>query len=516
MSDQVEPAGDVQPAAQPNVIWLIDRSRIVDGRGFCQRARLLNYHVGPNGYGIQLKATKLPLMTGIAGHAGIAPILEWCRDNDDLIVQGLSVPSKEDETYLPVPAQVVRDAVKAAQEQYSAVIATRGFFNLEGTPDALEVVTEQNYLIEGLIWSWCLEVLPEVLRRGKIIEVEREGVLIFDCTCGLGEGILEMADHVARGCQGKGLQNRPDFIVETRHTFELEYHEFKTTGSDSVTFRDKWEVMIQMFATTLDVERRLGKHVQTVYVHGLIKGKREGEYNPDTGNRDGIIRQQSPFCYGFRNPGAPPMEPEQWAFSYKYWSEEEQRTKQLPRAYKKAPVWELPDWMVPEGMSRGEFWVTSMPSETRRKQLALVGPLSRQSLMVDHFLIEAGGEENRWQTILWELYDCAVALLQLKGYDVGQVDEATWWREVWADPTFQAAIDARVPRSYECRRYGSRNKCVNETLCFYHEGWADPLGSGLYISRRPHHQPELDQAIERGLLPPGEGAADEGETEVAW
>jgi hypothetical protein len=38
-------------------------------------------------------------------------------------------------------------------------------------------------------------------------------------------------------------------------------------------------------------------------------------------------------------------------------------------------------------------------------------------------------------------------------------------------------------------------------LCFKQEGWNDPLGSGKYRLRRPHHQPELDAAVERGLLP---------------
>jgi hypothetical protein len=210
------------------------------------------------------------------------------------------------------------------------------------------------------------------------------------------------------------------------------------------------------------------------------------------------------------------MEPEQWAPKFKYYDEVEQRNRQLPKTFKKAGVWELPDSSLPPGQSKGETWVRWLPSEVRRQQLALVGPLSRQSLMVDHFMIEAGGEEDRWQAILWELFDVAQAVLTEAGVDPAQCDEPTWWRVVWASTTFQAALDARVPRSYECRRYGGRNKCTYEYLCFYHEGWADPIGSGRYLARRPHHAPELEQAIGRGLLPPAEGLGEDASQEVEW
>ena len=59
----------------PSTLWYVDRSRIVDGRGFCNRARYLGYHSGPSGYGIQMKGTRVPLMTGIASHDGLAVVL---------------------------------------------------------------------------------------------------------------------------------------------------------------------------------------------------------------------------------------------------------------------------------------------------------------------------------------------------------------------------------------------------------------------------------------------------------
>lgn len=482
-----------------SVLWLVDRSRIVDGRGFCQRARLLGYHIGPNGYGITLKATKLPLMTGIASHDGMAPILEWCRDHPDHI----TVP----------PDDVIRAAVDHAQTKYWKVVEARGFAYLADTEEVQSVTREQNYLIAGLIWAWCLEVLPEILQRGRILEVEVDDTYVIGCTCGLGDGILTKADHEARDCQGIGLMCRPDFLVDTRLTHEIEYHEFKTTSMDSITFRDKWEVMIQLFAATLDAERRLGRHVQSIYVHGLIKGKRGGEYNPETGKYDGVVRQNSIFCYGYRKPGSPPMEQEEWAAQYEYFDEYEQKTKRLPKVFRKTGVWELPEELT-GGVERSEFWAKWIPSAARRKQLIVLGPFSRQSQMVEHFIEETKGEEGRWQEGVWQLYDLAARILMGEQDELLAAVPGAWWTYVWPDPRFQSLLDRLFPRSYECRRYGGRNRCVFEDPCLYREGWAAPIGSGKFVERRPHHAPELAQAIDRGLLLPEEGTGEEMEMEL--
>jgi hypothetical protein len=498
MSDPVE----------PSVLWYYDRSRVEDGRSFCQRARALGYHLGANGYGIAMKATKVPLMTGIIAHDGLAPILRWCSEHDELIVKGLQAATDPAERYLPVPTGVVREGIAQALAKYHAIVTQRGFAYLEANEEVQAVIREQQYLIEGLIWAWCLEVLAEVLTRGRVIEVEVDDAYVHACTCGLGDGIGSAPDHEARGCQGIALMCRPDFLLETRFTKEIEYHEFKTTGMDSVTFRDKWEVMIQMFAATLDAERRLGRHVQSIYIHGLIKGKRQGEYNPETRKYDGTIRQQSVFCYAYRKPAVPPMEPEEWADRYEWYDDFEGKTKRLPKAFKKAGVWEIPDDLLSEpGMSKAEFWAKWMSAETRKKQLIILGPFSRQTQMVEHFLEEARGEEQRWQLGLWRLYELAETLQ-------AEAQTADYWDVVWPHPEYQRALDLTFPRSYACRRYGMRNRCQFEYICLQREGWLDPMGSGQYIERRPHHRQELEQAIGRGLLIPEEGAAEDIEQEL--
>lgn len=495
-----------------SLLWYTDRTRYVDGQGWCKRARALGYHLGPDGYGIQKKGTRLPLMTGIAAHDGLAPVLEWAKvyDTPEKVTNSLT------HTGYLVPNHVVRQAIAAAQQAYWKTVEARGFAYLDNEPGVKEITTEQNYLIEGLIWCWVLEVLPEVLQRGQILEVETEGLHVVGCTCGLGDGVLGEAEHVARGCQGIGYQQRPDFILRTWSTKELEYHEFKTTGSDAPSFRDKWEVAPQTFSAMMDVERRYEAHVQSFYIHGLIKGKREGEYNPETRKRDGTIRQQSVFCYAYRKPANPPMEPEDWRPSYEYFDSYEGKNKRLGKAYQRAPIWELPESVIsPETPTRGEWWVKAIPSEIRRKQLVLIGPLSRQTQMVEGFFEELVAEEQRWQQALWALYDVYTQVAQkiaAMDWHNPLAPEAVPWQWVWVHPDYQAALNQLFPRSYECRRFGLRHACQYETICFYREGWADPMGSGHYIPRRPHHAPELLQAQARGLILPDVGVA-EGEEE---
>lgn len=485
-----------------SLLWLVDRSRIADGRGFCQRARYLNAHSGPTGYGITLKGTKIPLVTGTAYHEGLATVLGYCRD---VILEQSMVEAQVALFGQVVPNEIVRKGIAEAQQQYWKTVEARGFAYMKDDPGVVELTREQNYLIAGLIWAWVLEVLPEVLSRGKILEVEHDDTYVLGCTCGLGDGIFTKADHESRDCDGIGFMCKPDFLVETWTTHELEYHEFKGTGADNQTFRDKWEVMIQMFAATLDAERRHNKQVGSVYVHGLLKGRREGEYNFESGKKDGAYRQQSIFCYGYRKLANPPMEQEDWQASYNY-QDASGANRRLGKAYQKAGVWELPDPQTvggPEGMDRSEWWAKAIPPEVRRNQLILLGPFSRQQVMVPHFLTETIGEEHRWQAGLWHLYEVFETLTQ-------KYATTDYWT-IWASPEYQQELDLLFPRSYECRRYGERSKCQFENVCFEREGWSNPLGSGMYIDRRPHHVDERDQAISRGLLPPEEGAAEETE-----
>jgi hypothetical protein len=119
--------------------------------------------------------------------------------------------------------------------------------------------------------------------------------------------------------------------------------------------------------------------------------------------------------------------------------------------------------------------------------------MNRQDQQLQGLLRGFLGEERRWQEVLWNLYD-----LQTQGFG-------------WASDRYQAELDVLVPCSWACRPFGKEHQCEFVPICHRHEGWQDPLGTGRYQPRLPHHDPELHQAVARGLLPAEAEAVEEEE-----
>ncbi len=459
-----------------STIWLTDRSRYTEGLDRCQRARFLSYHSGPSGYGIVKKAHSLPLATGVYYHEGLAGVLSYVQQHDAL-------PSDE----------VVRAAIQHAVQAYRDVCAVRGL-ELFGE-DFQTVVVEQSTLIEGLIWAFVLRLLPWIHEQARVIQVEHDTAAVVGCTCGLGDFIGLVEDHEGRACEGIGFQYRLDFLTEYRaRPGVVAYWEFKGTAATGERFDTQWETMPQFPLGALMESKRLEVDIQECWVIGLVKGRREGDtWNPDTKTREGIRRQQSVLCYGYKKPGNPPFEEEDWQAEYDY-KDEWGKGHRLGKAYQKEGIWALAPQLAGSPVTPSEFWCKWMAPETLGKQIALVGPLPVNPIISAHIVEELVAEEQRWKQIQWQLADA----IEASGWD-------------WTHPTYQQALRRLVPRSWSCRRYGKRHQCQFVPVCFEHEGWQDPLAGDRFIVRRPHHKNEMAQMEARGLTPPEGWAEDEEE-----
>lgn len=505
------------PAA--SLLWYNSRSQIEDGRSHCERDRYLTNHAGPNGYGIQRRGQSLPLASGSMLHTAMAGIMRWACDHDGEILQMLALPEAQTgAARLLVPREVVRASLDVAFLEYDQSVEKRGFAYMADSPEVTYLVQEQKALIAGLCWAWTIEALPRILEHSRIIEVENDRSVVYSCTCGLGAFIGDHDDHVARGCEGKAFANMPDFLSQRRDTLEIGYHEFKTSGSDSPTFRDQWEVKMQLITATVEAELRHGQPVNEIWIHGLLKGKREQDYNAQTNRRDiGLYKQSSIACYGYVKPAHPPFDDIDIRPSYEWWDEYENRIRKVGKNHKKTPIWEIP-LEIPEGWTLYETWAEFIGGEARRKMLAMIGPLGRRENMIDGFFEETRAEEDRWIAGVWALNDLASELMS--EVVITQDRNVDYWRDIWADQRFQTLLNQTFPRSYACRRFGNKYACQHETTCFYKEGWDHPLTAspidsspGAFILRRPHHRHELEQAVTRGLLPPDDtGLVDEPET----
>jgi hypothetical protein len=324
-----------------------------------------------------------------------------------------------------------------------------------------------------------------------VVSVEEEEVGVLGCTCGLGDLIGQVEDHEARDCSGIGWMSRADCIAEHRATGRWAYFEIKTGGYASRA--EDWETKIQFSAAVLGAEAKHGRVVDESWVLNLIVGKREASYDYESRSKSGPPMQQSVCCYGYRKLPEAPGQVEEWAAEYNY-IDEAGRSRRLGKGWQKTPVWEMDKRVVPAGVDPAEYWIRWVGAGVRNPLVNVIGPLNRQPVLLEGFKQELVGEERRWQSRLWELYDLT---------SVGGVSG-------WASPDYQALLNELVPRAWSCRRFGQRYECQFTDLCFLREGWQDPLNSGKYQLRRPHHTPETLQAVARGIeLPEDEGESDD-------
>ena len=478
-----------------SILWLTDRSRFERGTQFCPFARFQEYHAGPYGYGFSRKALSVPLATGIYVDRGLSSVCQWIID-----ARKSSGTQPTHATY-----EVITWAAELAVEQYHAVIAKRGVLTLAADdPDTLArlnlLVAEQSCLIEGLIWAWCLVRLPQILEAYELTDSQTEEMHVLDCTCGIGSGIGELADHEARDCTGIGLQSKPDCLARRRSDGTYAYIEFKTTSQAKRAWAEGYERKQQLIIGILGAERRYGINISHVWVEGLVKGARKEDYPYGEGKPK---RQQSFLCYGYyRAPGGPGSVPE-WHPEFNWYDTE--GLKNSPGKGKDAPrrisLWDAPPDAFPDpSISRMAWWIQHWAVHapmTVAKCLHAIGPIPKRTDMIDSVVRSFIAEERLWQDRLWQVYDWSLA----NG-------------KHWADPEYQAFVETVIPRSYNCDPFGPDHPCSFQPLCFKQEGWQDPIASGLFVYRAPHHQSEEDQMRARGLKPDHGMAEEEGEIDV--
>jgi hypothetical protein len=462
-------------------LWLTDRSRWKLGTSRCARARYLGYHAGPTGYGITARRESLPLATGISVHRGLeafAAILKQDRLPD---------------------IHETRAIIADICAEYFARVEARGYRGILGGPDTEETIKEQAALISGLLWTLRLKFLPWLHASYRIVSVESERLHFLECSCGAPP--LDQAEHIRRSCAGKALMIRTDLLAQRRGGTSLAYFECKTTGWDSDAWAEQWETDAQLALGTVDAEQLWGAEVTELYIVGLSKGRRAKSRYKDDDEGDDRKKQQSPLCYGYCRPGNPPLANDDWLPSYE-WVDANGETKRKSRAHRRRGVWTLgeSDWPVWRAYANNdseltpeEFWVRFLPESILDKTCFVLGPMNRQDQQLATLLRGFAGEEDRWQQALWELYE-----LQASGHG-------------WGSAVFESVIDRLIPCSWNCRPFGKEHECEFVRVCHKHVGWDDPIGSGQYQPRRPHHDPELQQAIARGLLVAEAGEVEEEE-----
>jgi len=448
-----------------------DRSRYETRKGRCERQAYLQYDLF--GGGISPIGESLPLATGGALHEAAATLLT--------IMQALH--------RLPTDSEV-RVSALYATERYIAKVEAGGFRGVLAGPTTDETIAEQAALVEGMTWAFAIKVLPWLHATYKILKVEEPHIHILSCTCGAGP--LPALAHIERGCQGHALNQRIDCLAAHRTGSGLAYFEIKTTGWDSDAWAEQWETKPQLALGTLDVFAEYGKEVTELFIIAINKGSRRKDERLER------KVQQSPLCYGYVRPGNPPLMVDDWLPAYE-WKDAEGATKRATRAHQRRGVWTLPttDWAAwtayheqDPAMTPVEFWVKQLPASLLDRICFVLGPMNRQDTQLQSLRRSMQADEARWEEV--------VTALSVEMQEHG-----------WSSDEFQSALDFLVPQSWNCRPFGREHQCAYVPICFKGSGWQDPLGSGHFARRMPHHEAETIQLGAKGLLPTVSVAGDD-------
>ena len=223
---------------------------------------------------------------------------------------------------------------------------------------------------------------------------------------------------------------RCDGLLRRRADGSLFYWEIKTSGDPGENWIKSWEHNSQILINTTAIEELLGERVHGVLIEGIAKGR----LAPDklkTSPWYGKVIQQSPFCYVYVDPVTKEI-----SLSWQ-------------RNYRKMETWKLLPIkrLVNEVMSEADCNALFVPvPPIRPSQLALA---------------------RHREQCLWQESGIAKALVICKN-DLSQ-------------------IDRYFPMNEDhCFRYWGY-PCSFMGMCFDEEVAKDPLGSGRYVARVPHH-----------------------------
>lgn len=349
----------------------------------------------------------------------------------------------------------VGEAVHLALAEYDRTLADHGFHLRDGEAPG-PVVLEQRALIEALIRGYAICLLPALLNRYEVIAVEPE--LSFPL------GSLT-------------FMSRPDAILRNHETGDLYVDSLKTAGigpSDNEfrKFEEEGRHDDQGISEVVAVEHAYNERVMGVRMEYLLKGPRR-EYPDDSGQ----YVQWSPLIRGYCRLGVTEAENE-YATNWKY-KGEDGRNHTLGKGWERVNMWE-----TDMGVAGWISWLAENDRATLEKQFRVPMTFFRNSEEVELWKRQRTASETR-------IADSA-ASAEDERVNGGRID-------------FIEVLDEEFPQHRRsCDRPSS---CQFLEICFGAADPADPLASGGFVPRKPHHAPELLQLSAASVIQRGDEPA---------
>lgn len=219
----------------------------------------------------------------------------------------------------------------------------------------------------------------------------------------------------------------PDRVLKHRRSGHVVYREYKSTISSSGKWLGSWKKMVQLHLGIKAIEEDTGQPVAYGQVMGLMKGM----------VRDG--RLAHPYVWGYCNQ------------STGAWTHDYQQARS--GAWSPRPVWEYPGGII--------GWVTACGPDVALSQFPHTEPVFLNEKLLGEWVA-------RWQAKLAQW---------------GTVEEMCA-----NDPKARAIFFE--PRTSQCEPpFG--DPCPYRLACWNASVNADPIGSGHYVERQPHHEVEV-------------------------
>ena len=185
-----------------------------------------------NGTGWQRTQTALPLATGIAVHNALAMLL------------------------LGVGIEDVMD--RMVKEYREELLKGRD----DTDPAVRFLLTEQTFLVSGMVRTWAEYRLPEILSEYAVsVAPDGEPMVEKEFTCDLGQGLTAML--------------RMDAVLRKKSTGRLVVWDFKTLAYPSQDWANQWAHNPQTYLYLHAIPQLMGEEPDGMVYEGLIKGVRK-------------------------------------------------------------------------------------------------------------------------------------------------------------------------------------------------------------------------------------------------
>lgn len=474
---------------------------ILSNNKFTSRSAIEDYQKCPrlrwwrqfyNGKGISPTRKSIPLSTGTCIHAGVEYLFRWAKEF------GSKIGYEEGKLHFET---AVENAVSAAKKTYYDLVYDAGFTGTGVTNDINQKFTynEQVALTEALIRAWALKELPLILKEYEIVGTEKEITVNLPGT-----------DIVFQARVDAELKHRED---GSYYNYSLKTAKMWNDRSDK-SYRKDLQGLTEIWAvenereglrglsdTLEDVLRLLrvrgyiqetnvatltkffdgklplkGKVVDAVRFCFLIKGDRRESGKDfsyyDSGDGSGRYVTYSPLIRGYKRITTMSIE---YAHSYKFPNPNNKSGMgALGKGWDPFNVWEdagvggVKGWIekISAKDENGNYLIQPECGDVIKNQVITPIPYMRDKGEVDSAIRQITSQEDHIFTILNTINNHI------------------------ADEERLTMLDHYFPQHRHSCHWPS--DCEMLAACWNPMTGDDPVGSGLYQIRVPHHDMERE------------------------